>query len=82
MEVVKKIDQKCAETLPYYNELSKFTTKKYQQGLSCVDSLYSCSNNKVKKMNKLSKQVRSDIVWILSQAADDLLELIETRFSI
>lgn len=82
MEYVKIIDKRCAETLPYYNDLSKYTVQKYQEGVTCVDNIYTCSNNKVKQVTKMSKQFRSDIVWILSQAADDIIELLEAKFAL
>ena len=69
MEFVQLIDKRCAETLPYYTDLTQFTSHKYKQGLTCVDHLYASSSNKVKTISKVSKQFRSDVLVILSQTA-------------
>ena len=76
MQIVKQIDRQCAQKLPYYQDLSNFTQEKLQQSLACLDQLYLSSTNKLKHTSRVSKQFRNDLLWILSQAAEDILELL------
>jgi hypothetical protein len=82
MEFVQKVDQKCAETLPYYSNVSKMAVQKYQQGLTCYDHLRKNANSQVDTVQKTSKQIKNDFIWFLSQNAESLIELFETRLSI
>lgn len=73
MQLAHQINQKCSETLPYYAEVSTYTAEAYQHQLDRLNSLYLTSKDKVLKVSKASKQLRKDLLWMFSQAADDIL---------
>ena len=75
MELVQKIDKKCAETLPYYSEVADYTQQAYHYGLDQFNSLYACSTNKAQELQKL----REYLVWLYSRPIDDLLNFIEGK---
>lgn len=82
MKIVQEINKKCSDTLPYYKSVSDFTLQTYNQGIDHLNNLYGQSREKLNKVSKASKQFRKDVAWMFSQASDDLLELMETKFEI
>lgn len=80
MKIAQEINKKCSDVLPFYKDISDFTLQTYNQGLDRLNNLYGLSQEKVNKVSKTSKQFRKDVAWMFSQASDDLLELMETKF--
>ena len=82
MQLALTVNKKCTETLPYYSDLSQFTSHKVQEGSEYLNQLYLASANQVNKVTETSKQVKNDLTWMLSHVTDDLIELIEAKLSI
>lgn len=82
MQLVQDINRKCEETLPLYSNLSNFTVQQYKRTVGTLDHLYQESKNTVIKAEKTTIQLRNDIIWMLSQAANDLLDLTEKKLDV
>jgi hypothetical protein len=82
MQLIQQIDTKLTENLPYYSEISSFTTEQLRTSYESINKLYECSTNKVKKVSKASKQLQKDLVWMISQSTKDFLEFIEEKLEI
>jgi hypothetical protein len=82
MEILQQIDTKLAQTVPYYSQVADFTTEQYKNSYQVINSLYSCSANKVKKAAKVSRQLQKDLILFITQTTEDFLEYIEEKLEI
>jgi len=71
-----------ADILPYYSAVAEFTTRQYNQSLQSLGNLYTSSANRVNGVRKVSKLLKKDVVYMLSQTADELIGLMEKNFKV
>ena len=73
MQVVKQIDSKLAKSLPFYSNISAYAVEQCKAQYDAISNLYEYSANRVNKMTKTSKQLKKDLIWMISQSTDDFL---------
>ena len=79
MQVVAELNQSLLETVPLYGQAYNYAQLQYNQSLETLNKIIAASTDRVSKARKTSNNIASQAVTLLSQSAEELLELIEDR---